>query len=269
MGQTIGFLGLGKMAFGVLGGMLSGKLCEPDNINGFDISPERVELFRTQGCRIKNTASEVVRDSEVVILAVKPQNFPDLFAEIKDALTTDKLIVSIAAGISIDYIKQLAQCSVPVVRAMPNAPMLLSEGATVLAADDLVTDEQFAYVDSVFSSCGVTKRVKESEINSIITIHSSSPAYIFLFARAVREYAQSVGLDGDMAVQLFSQTLKGSAAMINDSGKDLDELIAMVTSPGGTTRAALDEFERLGFCDCIMSAMNACTRRAEELGKAK
>lgn len=260
-------LGAGNMATAIVKGIISSEICPAENIFIYDIMAEKVDALCKMGCSRAENAAGLVSDCETVVLAVKPQNFPQLLSEIKDFVSADKLFVSIAAGISIEYIKSSLGVDLPVVRVMPNTPMLLSCGATVLSRRQPVTDEQFAFVKGIFESCGTVTVLDEDKINASIAIHSSSPAFLFLFAKVVCETAQQQGIDPNDALALFAQTMIGSANMLLGSGLDCDQLIKMVTSPGGTTQAALEKFDELGFDKAINQAMLACTKRAQELGK--
>ena len=267
MSIKTGFLGLGKMATAMIDGMLRAGLAKPDEICGFDVSPERSKIFADKGCLLMKDAAEVVSNSDTIVIAVKPQNFTELFASLEGRLTSDKLLLSIAAGVPISRIKQLVGTELPVIRVIPNSPLLLGEGMSALAAEPPVTEEQKQLAEAIFSACGKTVWIPESQINPITTVHSSSPAYLYLFAKATAEYAESVGIDAEEATRMFAQTLIGSGRMILESGSDLDTLIAAVRSPGGTTAAALDVFAQKDFCGTVIAAMNACTDRAEELGR--
>lgn len=273
--EKIGFLGLGKMAGAVLGGIIANRIAEPANIYGYDISPQRREYWSERGehgIRVTSDPVDTVKQCDVLVIAVKPQNFTELFDSIRGALRINVPIISIAAGVSIEKIKQLAGKDLPVIRVMPNNPMLTGYGMSVVAYELPVTAEQAAFAERMFSACGKTVIMREELINPSIAIHSSSPAYLYLFAKAVSEYAEDVGIGKEEALKMFAQTLIGSGYMIEravSSGEDMDELIAAVRSPGGTTAASLDVFAEEGFCDIIKKAMNACTERADQLGGLK
>ena len=267
---VIGFLGVGKMATAMIKGLTEHHIADKDSICGYDVSSEALD--RMSGViRTVPSAEEVVRLSDVLVIAVKPQNITSIIDTVKDVLREDVPVISIAAGVSIGRIKQLAGKDLPVIRVIPNNPMLVGCGMSVMAYEPPVTEEQAAFAEKLFSACGKTVTMAEELINPSIAIHSSSPAYFYLFAKAVADYAESVGIDRKEALLMFSETLKGSGQMIErtltSSGEDMDDLIAAVKSPGGTTAQALRVFEEGGFCQLIIRAMNACTKRAEELGR--
>lgn len=269
IGKKLCFIGLGNMGFAIVRGIISSGLACAGDIFGFDISEERCRLFSEMGCCLIPDARQAVIESDIVILAVKPKDFAKSFEMIgKDVFTSDKLVVSIAAGIPISRIKQLAGTETPVIRVIPNNPMLVGVGMSVMAYDEnSVSPEQARCVEEIFGSCGKVITMEEKLLDPVIAIHSSSPAYLYLFARTVGEYGDSVGIGRGESIELFAQTMKGVAEMVVSPGCDLDELISAVKSPNGTTAAALDRLIDGGFCELIKCAMEACTKRAEELAR--
>ena len=267
IGSSIGVLGAGNIASAIVAGIISSGIAPAERVVVYDISEERIALFRQKGCTGAASAAEVVEKCDTVILSVKPQNFSDLFGSMRGSLTADKLLITIAAGVTIARVKTLAGLELPVVRVLPNTPMLLSQGASVIAAEAPVTGEQLDFAESIFNSCGITKRIDESAINASLPIHSSSPAFLFLFAKITADYAEKEGIDRDSAMSLFAQTMRGCADMLDKSGMSAEQLIRMVTSPNGTTEAALKEFERLGFSETVTSALVRCKERGDELGR--
>ena len=150
---------------------------------------------------------------------------------------------------------------------MPNTPLLLSQGATAMCRSQGVTDEMFETVEEFFSSCGTVSELEESQMNAVISVNGSSPAYFYLFAKAMLDNAEKQGIAKEVALPMIAQTLIGSAGMLVYSGKTPDELIEMVSSPGGTTLEALNVFYQHDLEKIVDEAMLACTKRAEELGK--
>ena len=223
--------------------------------------------MREMGVTVYPSSSEVVTNSDIIVLAVKPQNYAEVLDGIKPVVTTDKTFVSIAAGISIAYVQNALGCACPVVRVMPNTPLLLKKGASALCPSNNISDEDKQTVYDMFAGSGVCEYITEEHMNEIIAVNGSSPAYIYLFAKAIADYAAQQGIDYDKAMNLICATLEGSAAMLRESGDSADVLIQKVSSKGGTTIAALDKLRKHGFTEAISAAMEACTKRAEELGK--
>ncbi len=263
--KKIGFIGCGNMAKAIIGGILRKGF--GGILNVYDTVSDACKAIAADNVVVKNNADEVILDSDIIFLAVKPQHIAGVFENIT-ADFSQKLFVTILAGVSTEYIRLLAKNNdLKVIRAMPNTPLLVGEGATALCKTDNVSDEEFEYVFNIFSGSGIATKISENKMNEIISINGSSPAYLFLFAMAVQEYARSVDISEDTALKLFAQTLIGSAKMMLESGKTPEELKIMVSSPGGTTLAALGVMEERGFPETIKEAMDACTKRAYELGK--
>jgi len=244
---------------------LNKALFAPGDILVYDPVTDKAEEFAARGAVTRHSAESLVSDAGAVVLAAKPQDFAGLLPMIKDA-AVGKLFISVAAGISIDYIRA-GLGDAAVVRVMPNLPMLYSAGVTALCKGPGVTDDQFALAEKIFAACGKTGVIEESQMNAMTAVHASSPAFLFLFAKAAGDYAAGQGVDKGLAIELFSHAMAGSAKMLIESGRSCDDLIAMVASPGGTTQAALDRFAELGFTEIISQAMEACTARAAELGR--
>lgn len=265
--MKVGIIGTGNIAGAIVSGALRNEVVHSGEIFAFDALGDKCEEFcGRHGANPCQGISEVIGSSDFIVLSVKPQNYPDVLSEAGKSAADGKVFISVAAGISIDYIKSFLGNEAHVVRVMPNTPLLIGQGATALCRDTLVTDEEFDAAKSLFECGGKTAVLDESVMNAVISVNGSSPAYLFLFAKAVCDYAESVGIDRETAKMLFAQTMVGSAAMLTQSGDDIDTLIKNVTSKGGTTAKALEVFENKGFEDCIKEAMAACTKRADELG---
>ncbi len=265
--KKIGFIGAGNMATAIIGGLISQNQGKADFINVFDLSKEKCSIMADKGVNICSSSQQVVNQSNIIVLAVKPQNYPEVLSELKEVVTSDKTFVSIAAGISIDYVQSGLGCKCPVVRVMPNTPLLLQKGASAICPSDNISDEDKQIVFDMFAGGGACEYITEEHMNEIIAVNGSSPAYIYMFANAMAEYAQSKGIDYDKAMNLICATLEGSAAMLRQSGDSAQELIQKVSSKGGTTIAALEKLREHNFEQSIKDAMEACTNRAEELGK--
>ena len=198
-------------------------------------------------------------------MAVKPQVFPQLLAEISSAVRNENVFLSIAAGIPIQKITEILGEQIPVVRAMPNTPLLLRCGTTVLTCNEHTSSDAFSFVRLIFASVGTVYDLPESKFNEVINVNGSTPAYIYLFAKTIAEYACASGIPFALALTMLCDTLKGSAEMLTNSGYTPDELIQMVSSKGGTTVAALNKFEETGFTQSLCAGMTACLERAREL----
>ena len=264
--KKIGFIGAGNMATAIIKGIIA-RNGNADNINVFDVSEEKQNLMKELGAAVCGSCADVTAKSDIIVLAVKPQHYAEAIASLKDAATAEKTFVSIAAGISISYVQNALGKACPVVRVMPNTPLLLGKGASALCPSDNISEEDKQIVEELFAGSGVCEYITEEHMNEIISVNGSSPAYIYLFAKAMADYAESCGIDYDKAMNLICATLEGSAAMLRESGDSADVLIEKVSSKGGTTIAALNKLREHGFTVAIRDAMQACTDRAEELGK--
>lgn len=265
--KKIGFIGAGNMATAIINGMIGNKAKEPSMIYVFDLDNAKLDIMKQKGVNACASANEAVEKSDIIVLAVKPQNYEEVLLGIKSSVTAEKVFVTIAAGISISYVTETLGVNCPAVRVMPNTPLLLGYGATAMCRSENISDEDFNEIYKMFSLSGEVCLFSESKMNEVISINGSSPAYFYLFALAMKQYAEEAGFDGETALKLIAKTMEGSAHMILESGDSLETLIQKVSSKGGTTIAALDVMKSKGIPEAINEGMAACTKRAEELGK--
>ncbi len=264
--KKIGFIGAGNMATAIIDGIIRNYAAAAERITVFDVMTDKLDVMLKKGVCTAASAKDVVAASDITVLAVKPQNYAEVLDSIKSSVNPQKVIVTIAAGISTDYIAKTIECECPMVRVMPNTPLLLGAGATAVSRRN-ISDEDFKYVYDMFANGGVVEILDESQMNSVIAVNGSSPAYIYLFAKAMVDYAEKEGISYEAALKLVCATLKGSAEMLENSGDTPDVLIKKVSSPGGTTLKALEKLEEKDFYNSIIEAMDACTKRADELSK--
>lgn len=261
--NKIGFIGAGNMASAIIKGIYGQT---GNEIAAYDLDQEKVAQLSAYGVKPSPSPEAVVAGCKYVVLAVKPQNFPEILPQLKGRLTEETVIVSIAAGITADYLKsQLDFPALKVVLVMPNTPLLLGEGASALARVEPATEEEFAFVCGLFASSGRIAVIPQDKMNEIIPVNGSSPAFIYEIAKHFIACAEKQGIEESVALPLFSQALIGSAKMMTDSGYDLDTLIQMVSSKGGTTIAGLESFRRDDLGKVIENACDACIKRAYEL----
>lgn len=267
MSVSIGFIGAGNMAGAIINGILAHTT--HDHIIAYDIDRAKCERF---GDRVTYCASleQLARSSQYLFFAVKPQVIDSVLEELSKFSIdwTQKVLISMVAGISTEYIaKSLPGNDLAVIRIMPNTPIMLGCGTTGICANAFTSPEQIQFVKSLLRGASSVYDISEEQMNPSINMNGSSPAYLFLFAKAAVDYAKTEGMDEKIALHMFADTMIGSAKMLTESGMDPQALINMVTSPGGTTLAALREFEACEFEKTIHQAMKACTKRAYELGK--
>lgn len=265
--NKIGFIGAGNMATAIINGLLASDFAGPSSLAVFDVAADKMSAFEERGVSVKASAKELVDSSNIVVLAVKPQNYKEVLEDIASVIKESNVIVSIAAGISTSYIHDIIKKDCYIVRVMPNTPLLLGYGSTAMCKPENMPEELFKTVYNMFAISGVVEILPESLMNTVISVNGSSPAYIYLFAKAMTDYAIEQGISYDSALNLVCAALTGSAEMLKHSGDSPDTLIKKVSSPGGTTLKALESLDNDKFYDAVKKAMEACTKRAEELGK--
>lgn len=264
--KKVGFLGAGNMGYAIIKG-ISGSSLEDIKLFAFDLSEDAKKRAKEIGVTVCGSEKELTAECDYIFLSVKPQVLPGVLETIKDTLTPEKVVVSIAAGITAEYLKSRTFDGLKTVLVMPNTPLLIGEGATALSKAEPTTDEEFALVRSIFDACGDTAVLPADKMKEVIAINGSSPAFIYLFAKGFIDYAVEQGISEEAAKKLFAKSLIGSAKMITDSGNTIDELIKMVSSPGGTTLAGLDRLYEGELVKTVKNACDSCTKRAYELAE--
>ena len=265
MSVKIGFIGPGKMTGAIIKGIFSANYTEKENVFIYGRGKERKEYFASMGCTVCENIKEMTDNCKIIFLAVKPQNFPEIYKLITPYVSDGILFVSIAAGITFKNMQQNLGENNKFIRVMPNTPMLLGEGASAMCRTENVSDEEYNLIKEILSTCSLVEDIKEEDINAVIAVSGSSPAYIYLIAKCIADYGEKQGLKRETALKLFARTLIGSAKMLTETGYTEDELTEMVSSKGGTTIAATTVLKNSEFFPLLNEAMDACVRRAEEL----
>ncbi|MFZ3073293.1 MAG: pyrroline-5-carboxylate reductase [Thermodesulfobacteriota bacterium] len=273
-GKTIGFIGAGNISEAIIKGILSAKLTAPSRVIASDKDSGRLaSLAEKYEIRIVSNNSSVVKDSDVVIFAVKPSDMEYVLLETAKEFDERKLLISVAAGKRTKYIENTLvrgglKNPPPVIRAMPNTPALVGEGATGIFAGEGATKDDTELACKIFSSIGEVIVVKDdSAMDAITGVSGSGPAYVFLFMASLMEAAEKEGISRDDAKKLVLQTTLGAAKLAKESGAELFELIRMVSSPGGTTVAGLKVFEESGIRKIVEKAVAAAVKKAKELSE--
>ncbi|MDY4191259.1 MAG: pyrroline-5-carboxylate reductase [Oscillospiraceae bacterium] len=267
MKHIIGFIGAGNMAGAMIGGILKAGIVLPEQAAVSDLLEEKTAPYAARGLGVYADPAELVRNCRYVVLSVKPQVMEAVLQNIAQAVTEEHVLISIAAGVSCRYIRSVIGFECKVVPVMPNTPLLVGEGAVAVGREEPISAEEFDFVTGLFRAGGRVEVIDSGKLNEVIPINGSSPAMIYLLAKYMCSYAETQGISYEAANRLFCQTLIGSAKMMLESGKTHDELIAMVTSPGGTTYRMLDALKERGLDDMVEDACGRCVRRAYELGK--
>ncbi len=265
--MKIGFVGGGTMGEAMLSAILNKRVSQPQSITVSDKEETRREYLRQKyGVTVTSDNQLAAKNAEVVILAIKPQNLAEVMAGLKGRLKPSQLVLSIIAGARIDTLRR-GLGHERVVRVMPNTPAQIGEGMSVWTATSQVTEKQKKHASRILSIMGKEIYVDDEKYLDMVTaISGSGPAYFFLFIEALTEAAAQIGISRDMAQELVVQTMLGSGHFLQKSGKTPAELRRMVTSPGGTTAAALAQFEQGGFTELVKRAITAAYKRARELG---
>jgi pyrroline-5-carboxylate reductase len=261
--MMIGFIGGGNMAEALIKGIIQSGM--KDIIISEPRDERRVYLEKTYGVKSTSDNKEVVKNSNIIILAVKPQNMDDVTAEIADLISNDKLIVSIAAGITLSYLSSKLKTS-KIIRVMPNTPALVQEGISVLSMCECIHDKEMGLVRDIFMSVGRVLVLPEKYMDAVTALSGSGPAFIALFVESMIDAGITMGLGKDNATELTIQTLIGTAKLL-ETGMPPNNLRKMVTSPGGTTAAGLKVFEERGLKEIITAVIEAATNRSKELGR--
>lgn len=268
MSKKLAVIGVGNMAKAIIGGIKKSDV-SVSHFHLYDINISQCESLVDDITSICGSIEEAVSLSDCVLLSVKPQNYPEVLEKIANVEgAKDKLYISIAAGITVETVSKALGTN-NVVRVLPNVPMLISKGVSVICYNDNVTDEDFNFIVDVFESAGSVLKIDESEMNRIICVTSSSPAYVFKFIKAIYEGALAQGLSQEGLINAICDMIIGSAELIKCGYGTPDEMAKAVASKGGTTERALAVLEENEFDRIIADAMMACTKRADELGAKK
>lgn len=262
--MKIGFIGLGNMATAMIGGMLQKGIAKPEDIIGSSKTEATAEKIKSKfNINTSTDNKTVAAQADVLFLAVKPIFFPEVIAEIKDAVKTDTLIVSIAAGRNLQYLKDaFGRPELKLIRCMPNTPALVLEGCTGVCAGENVT-EDLEQVLALLRSFGIASVVPERLMDVVVGVSGSSPAYVFMFIEAMADEAVAAGMPRKQAYEFAAQSVLGSAKMVLETGKHPGELKDMVCSPGGTTIQAVKVLEEKGLRAAVMDAMDACIEKSK------
>lgn len=265
----IGLIGTGKMATALARGWTQSRWIAADHVAGTDVLSEAREHFtKATACRTLSSIGEVVAESDVLILAVKPQHMAGAMADMRDRLSDRHLIVSIAAGVTLAKMSQALGEKRRLVRVMPNTPALVGAGASAFAKGGTATAEDAKLVEQMLSTVGVAVEVPENLLDAVTGLSGSGPAYIYQIIEALSDGGVRVGLPRNIATKLAAQTVLGAARMVLETGEHPGTLKDAVTSPGGTTIAGLHAMEAGGVRGHLINAVVAATERSKELGRS-
>jgi pyrroline-5-carboxylate reductase len=265
----IGFIGAGRMATALARGWLSAGLTSAEKIVASDPLSEARKQFTAQtGAEVVDTNAEVLTHAAIVILSVKPQQMQDVLDDIQNHVTSNHLMVSIAAGVSLKTLSGSLGEESRIIRVMPNTPCLVGASAAAFSVGGTATEEDSALVERMLSLVGIAVPVAEHLLDAVTGLSGSGPAFVYQIIEALSDGGVMVGLPRDIALKLATQTVLGAAKMVLETGEHPAALKDAVASPGGTTIAGLHALEQGGLRSCLINAVEAATRRSRELGHA-
>lgn len=266
MDKKVGFIGCGKMGQAMIAGLLKNSDIEKHHIRvsaKTEATLKKVkEAFQVQTTSINK---EIGKWADIIVIAVKPDIHKEIIEEIRAEISRDTIVVTIAAGITLQYLEQAFGTPLKVIRAMPNTPSLVGEGMTALCFNDLVTEDEKKWVSNLFESFGRVEAFPESLMNSIPAISGSSPAYVYIMIEALADGAVKQGISREKAYKLAAQSVLGAAKMVLDTELHPGVLKDQVCTPGGATIEAVATLEEKGFRASILSAMESCTEKINKL----
>lgn len=254
------------MATAILGGMIGRGLTKPEEILVSRRSRKPLEGLKEQyGVQITTENREVVEWAEILFLAVKPQMLPGVIEEIRPFIREDQLIISVAAGKTLEWLEASFEKPVKLIRSMPNTPALVGEGCTAYCGNALVTEEDYGLAGRVFDACGASYRVDQALMDTVGAVAGSSPAYVFMFLEAMADAAVAGGMPRALAYEMAGRAVMGSAKLFLETGKHPGDLKDMVCSPAGTTICGVKVLEERGMRGAVMGALAACLERSRQI----
>ena len=264
--MKLGFIGTGNMARAIMGGIIrKGLICQEEIIGSdiMEVSRERVK--KEYGIQVTADNRKVAENSEILFLSVKPQFYEQTIQEIRDGIRKEQLVITIAPGKTLEWLEEQFSRPVKIIRTMPNTPALVGEGMTAASPNRYVTEEETSYALEILSSFGKVEIVPENQIDAVVAVSGSSPAYVFMLIEAMADAAVAEGMPRAQAYQFAAQAVYGSARMVLETGRHPGELKDMVCSPAGTTIEAVRVLEKEGFRSAVIEAMKACADISRKL----
>lgn len=263
----LAIIGAGNMAEAIVRGALAADVFTPRHAIAADPSADRLKVFESLGVDVTDDNAEAIGRAERVLLAVKPQTLDKLGETLARIDGQKQCVISIMAGVRIDRIAEVIGGAGRIVRIMPNTPLLVGAGMSAVAAGAQATEQDARFADRLVAGAGAVVHVAEPMMDAVTAVSGSGPAYLFYLAEAMNSAAESLGLDAAQAEMLVTNTLVGAAALLRESPDAASALRQKVTSPGGTTEAALSHLDRAGVRQTIEHAIQAAAERSRELGK--
>lgn len=265
MNKKIGFIGCGNMGSAMAKGIKNSELIDNENLILFDNNIEVLEnLVQELDATKAESAKEVAKNSDYLVLAVKPYIYPEVLDEISDSLKEDATVIVIAVGVTFDDIKEKLG-DVKIVRAQPSTPALVGESNSTVLPNEKITLEELSEIIDIFNSFGKTEVISEKLMNVVPSIASSSPAYALMLISAMADAGCLQGFPRDQAIRLSAQSVLGAAKLVLETGEHPDQLKDNICTPGGTTIEAVCKLEEKGFRGIVIEAVNACAEKSLKL----
>ncbi|WP_067705147.1 MULTISPECIES: pyrroline-5-carboxylate reductase [unclassified Erwinia] len=268
MDKKIGFIGCGNMSQAIIGGLVSSGQIKAEDIWVFDHKPATNQAMQQKyGITPADSAEQVAKQVDILFGAVKPNVILNVLNDVAGSLNKDTVVVSIAAGITLDALAGVLGHDRKLIRVMPNTPALVNEGMTSVTPNVLVTKEEADEIVAIFRGFGKAALVPEYMIHAVVGVSGSAPAYVFMFIEAMADAAVLGGMPRAQAYEFAAQAVKGAAQMVLETGKHPAELKDMVCSPGGTTIEAVRVLEEKGFRTAVIEAMQSCMAKSDSMSK--
>ena len=266
--KELGIIGLGKIGSAILRVLVDSKTIEPEKIIIHDIQKE-ILLDRAKETKVEFAENNkfVVLKSKYIIIAVLPQVIDEVLDEISPAISEDHVVITIAAGISIDHVNKHFDKSVSIVRVMTNTPALVRAAASVISFNKFIKQAELEYVKNVFGALGLVVELEEKHLDAVTGLSGSGPAYLFIIIESLADGGVKMGLPRKIAVKLAAQTVLGAAKLVLETEKHPGELKDMVATPGGTTITAIHELESAKLRATLIRAVEAATLKSKEMNK--
>ena len=266
MNRKIGFIGCGNMGKAMFGALVKADNISNDNIIVSTKSKASAEKINDEyGVKSTTVNSEVAKEAEPLFLALKPYFFKEVIEEIKDLVKDEAIIISIAAGVTVNQIEEWFGKEIKLVRTMPNTPASVGEGMSAICPNGNITENELNYVGSLYNLFGKYEVLEEKDFHAFIALCGSSPAYVFMFIEAMADAGVKLGLPRAKAYKLAEQAILGSAKLALETGKHPGVLKDEVCSPGGTTIEAVIDLEKNGFRNTVISAVEKCADKSKNM----
>lgn len=266
--NKLGFIGCGNMGKAMISGIINAGQLKPTDIIVSDLNAGSLETAKAElGIHTTTNSIELAQKSEIIVVAVKPNIYGIVLEQIKEAITPSTLVVTIAAGISIDFVEGIIGKDKKVIRTMPNTPALVGEGMTAMCPNKNITEEEKESILSLLKGFGKAEIVGEYLIDAVIGASGSAPAYVFMFIEAMADAAVLAGMPRAQAYTFAAQAVYGSAKMVMETDMHPGKLKDMVCSPGGTTIEAVRAFEKTGLRSSVIESVTACIEKSKKMGK--